>query len=170
MASKRIKDLENSTEFGKKIVNYHDFISWCRWFPDLMLDMLKPKKGGLNLHLDQRIFLRCDVRFFSLYGDFSRGYGKTFDEVLAAVVVAILYPNITIAISAQTKENAADLLATKWNEIVKFYPLLENELEVRPKFQRGVANIKFKNGSEIDAIANAQSTKGQRRTRLKIEE
>ena len=118
---------------------------------------------------DQRIFLRCDVRFFSLYGDFSRGYGKTFDEVLAAGVVCILYPNVTIAISAQTKENAADLLQTKWSEITKFYPLLENEVE-KTKFQRGIAIIKFKNGSEIDAIANAQSTKGQRRSRLKIEE
>ena len=170
MASNRIKALANTSEFGKKIVNYYDFISWCRWFPDLMLDMLKPKKGGLNLHLDQRIFLRCDVRFFSLYGDFSRGYAKTFNEVLSAVVVAMLYPNVTIAISAQTKENAADLLATKWNEIVKFYPLIENELLEKPKFQRGVAVIKFKSGSEIDAIANAQSTKGQRRSRLKIEE
>jgi ribonucleoside-diphosphate reductase alpha chain len=160
MASNRIKALANTSEFGKKIVNYYDFISWCRWFPDLMLDMLKPKKGGLNLHLDQRIFLRCDVRFFSLYGDFSRGYAKTFNEVLSAVVVAMLYPNVTIAISAQTKENAADLLATKWNEIIKFYPLIENELLEKPKFQRGVAVIKFKSGSEIDAIANAQSTKG----------
>lgn len=170
MASNRIKSLVDDTPFGKRLENYYDLISFFRFYPDLMLDMLKPPKGGINLHLDQRIFLRCDLRFLSMYGDFSRGYAKTYDEVLDCVCAAILYPNITLAISAQTKENAADLLASKWNEISKHYPLLLNELEEKPKFQRGIAIIKFKNGSTIDAIANAQSTKGQRRTRLKIEE
>lgn len=170
MASNRIKSLVDDTPFGKRLENYYDLISFFRFYPDLMLDMLKPPKGGINLHLDQRIFLRCDLRFLSMYGDFSRGYAKTYDEVLDCVCAAMLYPNITLAISAQTKENAADLLASKWNEISKHYPLLLNELEEKPKFQRGIAIIKFKNGSTIDAIANAQSTKGQRRTRLKIEE
>lgn len=170
MASERIKALADDTVFGRNIANYHDFISFCRWYPDLMFDLLKPKKGGINLHLDQRIFLRCDVRFFSLYGDFSRGYGKTYDEVLSAVAVAITYPGVSLAISAQTKENAADLLSSKWNEISKHYPLLTNELKNNPKFSRGNALIEFKNDSTIDAIANAQSTKGQRRRRLKIEE
>lgn len=170
MASERIKALADDTVFGRNIANYHDFIGFCRWYPDLMFDLLKPQKGGINLHLDQRIFLRCDVRFFSLYGDFSRGYGKTYDEVLSAVAVAMTYPGVSLAISAQTKENAADLLSAKWGEISKHYPLLNNELADKPQFSRGKALIEFKNGSTIDAIANAQSTKGQRRRRLKIEE
>ena len=95
---------------------------------------------------------------------------NTFDEVLSMVVVAMLYPNIELALSAQTKENAADLLKSKWNEISKLYPLLKEELQDEPKFSKGNAYIEFKNGSTIDAIANAQSTKGQRRRRLKIEE
>ena len=141
MASNRIKSLVDDTPFGKRLENYYDLISFFRFYPDLMLDMLKPPKGGINLHLDQRIFLRCDLRFLSMYGDFSRGYAKTYDEVLDCVCAAILYPNITLAISAQTKENAADLLASKWNEISKHYPLLLNELEEKPKFQRGIAII-----------------------------
>lgn len=170
MASERIKNLKDDTVFGRNIANYYDFISWCRWFPDLMLDLLKPAKGGINLHLDQRIFLRADVRFFSMYGCFSRGFGKTYNEFLAAVVVCLLYPDISIAISAQTKQNASDLIANKWSEVSKHFPLLINELEEKPKFSRDTAVIKFKNGSTIDAIANSQSTKGQRRRRIKIEE
>ena len=76
MANDRIKALVDDTPFGKRIENYYDLISFFRFYPDLMLDMLKPPKGGINLHLDQRIFLRCDLRFFSMYGDFSRGYAK----------------------------------------------------------------------------------------------
>jgi len=170
MANERVKALVDDTHFGKNLVKYYDFISWAKFYPDLLLDMIKPQKGGLNLHLDQRIFLRCAVRFFSMYGDLPRGSGKTFNEILADIVVAILFPNITLSVSAQTKENAADLLSAKWNEITKFYPLLLNELDEKPKFSKGYSIIKFKNGSEIDAIANAQSTKGQRRNRLSIEE
>ena len=170
MANERVKALVDDTHFGKNLVKYYDFISWAKFYPDLLLDMIKPQKGGLNLHLDQRIFLRCAVRFFSMYGDLPRGSGKTFNEILADIVVAILFPNITLSVSAQTKENAADLLSAKWNEITKFYPLLLNELDEKPKFSKGYSIIKFKSGSEIDAIANAQSTKGQRRNRLSIEE
>ena len=167
----KIKDFEKNSDsvFGKNLHNYYTFISWAKWFPDLLLDLMKPETGGLNLHLDQRIFLRCDVRFMSMYGVFSRGYAKTFNEVLSMVVVAILFPNIELALSAQTKENAADLLKSKWNEIAKLYPLLKDEI-VDARFSKGNAYIEFKNGSTIDAIANAQSTKGQRRRRLKIEE
>lgn len=170
MAGQRILDLVDDSIFGKNLPNYYDFISWARWYPDLFLDLMKPEKGGIKLHLDQRIFLRSDVRFMSMYGTFSRGYAKTYNEVLAMVVVAILFPNIELALSAQTKENAADLLEAKWNEITKHYPLLLNELADKPKFSKGNAFIKFRNDSTIDAIANAQSTKGQRRRRLKIEE
>lgn len=170
MASQRILDLVDDSVFGKNLPNYYDFISWARWYPDLLLDLMKPEKGGIKLHLDQRIFLRSDIRFMSMYGTFSRGYAKTYNEVLAMVVVAILFPNIELALSAQTKENAADLLEAKWNEITKHYPLLLNELADKPKFSKGNAFIKFRNDSTIDAIANAQSTKGQRRRRLKIEE
>lgn len=170
MASNRVKNLKDDTLFGRNIANYHDFISWARWYPDLLLDMIKPPKGGLNLHLDQRVFLRCAVRFFSMYGDLPRGASKTFCEVLADILVAILFPNVTLAISAQTKENAADLLAAKWNELTKLYPLLLGELAEKPRFSKGTASIKFRNGSEVDAIANAQSSKGQRRNRLSIEE
>lgn len=170
MASQRILDLIDDSVFGKNLPNYYDFISWARWYPDLLLDLMKPEKGGIKLHLDQRIFLRSDIRFMSMYGTFSRGYAKTYNEVLAMVVVAILFPNIELALSAQTKENAADLLEAKWNEITKHYPLLLNELADKPKFSKGNAFIKFRNDSTIDAIANAQSTKGQRRRRLKIEE
>lgn len=170
MASQRIFDLVDDSVFGKNLPNYYDFISWARFYPDLLLDLMKPEKGGIKLHLDQRIFLRSDVRFMSMYGTFSRGYAKTYNEVLSMVVVAMLFPGIELALSAQTKENAADLLEAKWNEITKHYPLLLNELADKPKFSKGNAYIKFKNDSTIDAIANSQSTKGQRRRRLKIEE
>ena len=170
MTEKQIKQFKGETIFGDSLYNYYKFISWAKFYPDLFLDLLKPETGGINLHLDQRVFLRCDARFFSMYGTFPRGYAKTFNEVLSSVVVCILFPGAELAISAQTKENAADLLQAKITEILKYYPMLRNELSRPPRFGKGVALVEFKNGSSIDILANAQSTKGQRRRRLKIEE
>ena len=166
----RILAIQDDSVFGKNLYNYYEFISWARWYPDLFIDLLRTEKSNFNMHFDQRVFLRSDVRFINMYGTFSRGYAKTFNEVLSCVIVAILFPQIELAISAQTKENAADLLKSKFNEIRNKFPLIENELEKEPKFIKGDALIQFKNGSSIDAIANAQTTKGQRRRRLKIEE
>lgn len=166
----RILEIQDDSVFGRNLYNYYEFISWARWYPDLFIDLLRTEKSNFNMHFDQRVFLRSDVRFMNMYGTFSRGYAKTFNEVLSAVIVAILFPQIELAISAQTKENAADLLKSKFNEIRNKFPLIENELAKEPKFIKGDALITFKNGSTIDAIANAQTTKGQRRRRLKIEE
>lgn len=166
----RILNIQDDSVFGKNLYNYYEFISWARWYPDLFINLLRTEKSNFNMHFDQCVFLRTDVRFMNMYGTFSRGYAKTFNEVLSEVIVGVLFPQIELAISAQTKENAADLLKSKFNEIRNKFPLIENELLKEPKFIKGDALITFKNGSTIDAIANAQSTKGQRRRRLKIEE
>ena len=155
--------------FQEHIDQWYDFCSWSRFYPDLYLDLLKPERGGINLHLDQRIFLRIVVRFVSVYGVFPRGYGKTFDEVLAGVLCCIFFPGLNNSLSAQTKENAADLLQSKFNEVTKFYPLLLNEVKIT-KFAKGTAFIEFKNGPTYDILVNGQQSKGQRRHRMTIEE
>lgn len=156
-------------DYGFNIDNWEYFCSYSRWFPDSFLDLIKPPKGGLNLHLDQRIYLRVMLRFTSFYGVFPRGYGKTFDEVLASMLACIFFPEISISLSAQTKENAADLLKDKYNEILRFYPLLKNEID-KANFAKGDALVVFKNGSRLDNLANSQTSKGQRRKRINMEE
>lgn len=156
-------------ELNFNIDNWEYFCSFSRWYPDLFLDLIKPNKGGLNLHLDQRIYLRCMLRFASFYGVFPRGYAKTFNEVLASILTCIFFPEITISLSAQTKENASDLLKDKYNEIIRFYPMLKNEIE-KANFAKGDALILFKNGARLDNLANSQNSKGQRRKRINMEE
>ena len=60
--------------FEAHIKQYTELISWARWYPDLFLDLLRPKTGGINLHFDQRLYLRCICRFVSVYGVFPRGW------------------------------------------------------------------------------------------------
>jgi ribonucleoside-diphosphate reductase alpha chain len=112
------------TNFDKNLPKYIELASWMIWYPDLFLDLIKPLEGGITLHSDQRTFLRCSTRFFSVYGVFPRGWGKTHGEILSMFIVAIRYPNIDLAITAQTKENVAELLKDKTTEILKQYPIL----------------------------------------------
>ena len=84
-------------------------------------------------------------------------------------IIAIRYPGIELAMTAQTKENAAEILKDKTLEILKQYPLMNNEI-LEKKFSKNDAEILFVNGSRIDILANAQTSKGQRRKRINIEE
>ena len=97
-------------------------------------------------------------------------WGKTYDEVLAMYLVSIFFPSIDLAMTAQTKENAANLLKDKHSELMKHFPMLENELLDKPRFSKGDAEVRFKSDSRIDNLANSQTSKGQRRKRINIEE
>lgn len=161
--------LVDKNEHGINLDNWEYFCSFSRFYPDKFLDLIKPEKGGINLDLDQRVYLRSMMRFFSLYGVFPRGYGKTFLEILASILACIFFPEITIALTAQTKENASELLEDKYNEIMRFYPLLKNEV-VKANFAKGKAEIFFRSGAVLNNLANAQTSKGQRRKRINVEE
>lgn len=70
------KETGTSINIKKNINDYMEFISFSRFYPDMFLDLIKPKVGGLELTIDQRVLMRSIVRFNSTYGVFSRGYGK----------------------------------------------------------------------------------------------
>lgn len=160
---------KEADHFTRNYNKYRDFISWARWYPDLWYDLITPQTGGIRLDLDQRVFLRCLVRFLSVYGVFPRGWSKTFLGFMAMVHTAIFYPDIRITLTAQTRENAAKLIREKFNDVTKFYPLIKNEI-TQARFQNDIAEIRFTSGSIIDTSANNQSTKGIRRHRLYVEE
>jgi len=94
---------------------------------------------------------------------------NTFLQVLTMFHTAIFYPDIELTMTAQTRENASKLLKEKYNEIIKFYPLITNEI-LHVSFQKDMAEIDFTSGSKIDIMANHQSSKGARRKRLNVEE
>jgi hypothetical protein len=155
--------------FTKNLHKYIEFVSWGRFYPDLFYDLITPETGGIRLDLDQRIFLRCLARFVSTYGVFPRGYGKTLLEVMGMYHTAIFFPDIELSMTAQTRENAAKLIDEKHRELMRFYPLLQNEIKSF-KSSKDSAEVVFTSGGRIDILANQQSTKGARRKRLNIEE
>lgn len=157
------------SHFEDNLEKYMDFLSWARWNLDLFFDLIRPKTGGINLHSDQRAFIRAVCRFHSVYGVFPRGWGKTTLEVLIMYGMCCLYPGIEFALTAQTKENAAKLLKDKHNDITRKYPWFKNEIIVA-NFSRNDAEVLFLNDSRVNILANNQTSKGQRRHIINIEE
>lgn len=155
--------------FLKNINKFRDFVSWGRFYPDLYYDLITPESGGIRLDLDQRILLRAISRFASTYGVFPRGWSKTMIEIMGMYHTAIFYPDIELSMTAQTRENAAKLMQEKHRELIRFYPLLKEEIQVA-RFSKDSVEIIFTSGGRIDVLANAQSTKGARRKRLNVEE
>lgn len=155
--------------FGPALKNWVEFASWARWYPDLFLDLCKGENNGFKLDTDERVLMRCLARFFSTYTCLPRASAKTFCQQAVQYVLAIWFPGITLSVTAQTKENATKLMKDKYDEIMRAWPLLENEV-AKKSFSMNSAYISFKNGSRIDALANAQTSKGQRRKRINLEE
>lgn len=164
----KVNDLKKDS-FEGHFETWVEFLQWAKWFPDLFYDLIKPEKGGMRLDLDQRVFLRCMSRFISTYGVFPRGFGKTMLELMSIYHTCIFFPDVNMSMSAQTKENASSISEDKHKEIIKKFPLLENEI-VKSSFSKESVEVIFKSGATYSILANAQSTKGQRRHRLNVEE
>ena len=156
--------------FNGNLEKWTNFLAWARWNYDLFLDLITPEEGGIRLDLDQRVFMRAMGRFISVYGVFPRGYGKTMVEILCMYITAILYPDIQISMSAQTREASAKFFHEKHREIIKFYPLIGNEIAGKPLMSKDSIEITFLSGGIITNLANTQSSKGLRRHRLNMEE
>lgn len=162
-------NLEQDSFVERNIDKLKALRSWFLWYPDLAFDLLSPSVGGLKLCFDQRVSMRCDSRFAAFHTCQPRGSAKTFGNIWVAIVDSIVLPAIEIAVSAQTKENAAELLNDKYSELLRWVPALQNEV-LKYKHSNNDTEVLFRNKARFDILANAQSSKGQRRKRLRIEE
>lgn len=169
IARKKMRE-DPDDPFVKNLIKWVELISYLRFYPDMFYDLIKKDKGGMSLDADQRMLIRSLARFQESMGVFSRGYGKTMVQLMANYHACIFYPDIEIAMTAQTKENAANLIGEKYREIERFFPMLIDELNGAPRISKDKAIINFKSGGMLDTLSNTQSSKGARRKRLTVEE
>lgn len=132
--------------------------------------MIKPQKGGITLNLAQRVQLRCFSRFMNEYVTLPRGGAKTHGNILGEFHEAIWFPKLFNSMSAETREQSAKIMKEKWNEVLSQFPSLKDELLEKPSFSKDIAELKWKNGSVTNNLANSHTVKGLRRHRLRIEE
>ena len=94
---------------------------------------------------------------------------NTLLELLGLCVSAVLTPDLTISMSAQTLMASAGMFSDKMEEIKKFYPIIADEI-VTEQISKDRVFIQFKSGARITNLENRQSAKGKRRNLVYLEE
>ena len=157
------------------------YIAYWREYPDMFVDFLQegaegpwgPHQKKLKFFFYQRVMLRAALRYRYTYVVEPRGYSKSFLAVLSMILIAILYPGSRPFTSAAGKGQSADILRSKFEELIKLVPALDREVDYRPRktsFTKDKIVIYFKNGSIIDNLAANEKSRGQRRTNGVLEE
>jgi ribonucleoside-diphosphate reductase alpha chain len=167
--SSPVKPTDSSNGIKKHLHKWLEFCSYLRWYPDIYYDMIKPEVGGIKIDLYQRVMMRVLSRFQENYFCIPRGGSKTLVQIMVAYHTAVTHPNITLAITASTKESAVKIWKEKHDEILRFYPAMADEIK-SANFSKDTGRVEFQNGAVIDNLANAQSSKGLRRRRGSLEE
>lgn len=106
-------------------------ISFFRFYPDFMLDLLRAKNAEYGLELVQRIMLRVQARYALTYITGARGGTKTYIEMLSTETDGVSYPGDTRRYYAPSQKQSAKLASRTFKEIEKSYPLLASWWEVK---------------------------------------
>ena len=147
-----------------------EYISFWREYPDLFVDFMQTggdpnKELTFKLFFYQRVFLRAAMRFKYVYAVYPRAYSKSFLSVLILMIRAILYPRAKLFSTAGGKEQAAQILQEKVDDICQKIPAFQREID----WTRGETKVgkdsciyKFKNGSTIENLAATERSRGRR--------
>jgi hypothetical protein len=154
------------------------YISFWREYPDLFIDFMQtggnPEvKVTFHLFFYQRVFLRIAMRYKYVYAVFPRAYSKSFLSVMVLLIRAILYPGARLFSTAGGKEQAAQILQEKIDDICNKIPAFSREIDwSRGATRVGKDSCKYilKNGSTIENIAARESSRGRRMHAGLIEE
>ena len=148
-------------------------IAFYRKYPDIFVDDIKGPDCIFKFYTYQRVFLRIVMRHNWVYAVFPRAYSKSFLTMMSLMLKAILYPGTQAAVTTGGKEQAASITIAKIEEICRLIPALSNEINwARGQSKKSKDNVKyiFKNGSTIDILAARESSRGQRRHCIVVEE
>jgi hypothetical protein len=163
----------------KHMDKMRDLIAYWRAYPDRFVDYLCSlnPKNSFKFFFYQRFYLRVIFRHRYVYATFTRGFSKSFMAVLGLMIEAILYPGSKLFMVSDVKNQSAEILSSKVRELVRLIPALEREIEwdTRGKncktiITKDKVSYQFKNGSVVENLAAAESSRGQRYNSGIIEE
>lgn len=105
-------------------------ISFARWFPDFIQDLLRSEDADFELTLLQRVFMRAMAR--NQYCDITacRGATKTYCTMNENMTEMLLWPGIKEGYIAPSYKQGAKIGSQTFKQIKKDYPLLASNFNV----------------------------------------
>lgn len=166
------KEVDLSEEGLKPYIDdMRQVIAYWRDYPDRFVDYLCSlnPKNTFHMYFFQRFYLRVCARHKYVYATFTRGFSKSFLAVLIQLIRCILYPGCKLFICSETKGQAAKILSEKTDEICRLIPAIADEIEwdtrgatAKTQVSKDVVSYCFKNGSRLENMAAAESSRGRR--------
>ena len=155
------------------------YIAFWREYPDLFVDFMQTggnpdKQLTFKLYFYQRVFLRVGMRFKYVYAVYPRAFSKSFLSVMIQMIRCILYPGAHIFSAAGGKEQSAQILSEKIEDICTKIPAFRREIN----WNRGEGTVMgkdhcrfvFKNGSQLQNVAASERSRGLRQHAGLLEE
>lgn len=98
-------------------------ISFMRWYPDFLLDLLRSEDADYTLTLIQRVMIRAKARH--QYCDITgcRGLTKSYISLIEEDCEMLLYPRIRIAYFGPSYKQTAKIASQTYKQIAKDYPV-----------------------------------------------
>ena len=105
-------------------------ISFMRWYPDFLLDLLRSEDADYDLSLIQRMVIRAKARH--QYCDITgcRGMTKSYCSFLEEDEEMLFYPGIRVAYFAPSYKQGAKIASQIFKQIQKDYPILAEHFKV----------------------------------------
>jgi len=152
---KKERILENLEGFGGAI---NTFLV----YPDILSDIMTPKKSNFSMFFSQRMVLRAMSRSRQSFFTFTRGFSKSFLAFYSRYIATMLTPRHKSFVTAGTKGQAASIAQEKIvDDLWVRFPLLQNEMQkmrvagqMRNAFVRGTdyAEFRFAHGGGFDVV------------------
>jgi hypothetical protein len=158
-----IKSFENMKS------DWKSFCSYYREYPDHFIDLISPPNSKIQLYFYQRMMLRILFRYQNVYITMTRGTAKSYTQILALYLKCMMFPSIMLFLCAPTAKQAASITKRNIEAIWSHFPLLKDEV-AKEEFQKDYTRLIFKNGSQLEVIQVAQSSRGTRAHGGSIEE
>lgn len=105
-------------------------ISFMRWYPDFLFDLLRSDDADYTLTLIQRIVIRAKARY--QYCDITgcRGMTKSYCSLLEENSEMLFYPRIRVAYFAPSYKQGAKIASQTFKQICKDYPIFADHFNV----------------------------------------
>ena len=84
-------------------------ISFFRWYPDYLADMLRSPNARYRLEFPQRMMMRVIARYRNVYITGCRGLTKTYVMLLSKMIEGVLFPGEIMRYVAPAQQQAAKL-------------------------------------------------------------
>lgn len=127
-------------------------VSFFRWYPDYLLDILRSPDARYKLELPQRIMLRIQARYRNTYTTGARGLTKTFTLEAGKMIDGLMFPGEIIRYCAPSQKQSAQLASDAYKNLCNDYPILTG-MWTRNNDREGMFRITTSYGSQFTMYA-----------------